>query len=210
MRTAARPLLLGLAAVISAFVAASLQASPSTAGLLPGCESQQLEQPFLRWLDPLQYTLAPNGGFEDGSTFWTLTGGARVVSGNESFYVHSGTDSNSLALPTGASATTSKICVGLLNPTVRLFVRNTGSILSTLKVEVLVEDASGETHSSLVGIVLGGRTWQPTLPLLYVQNLRSLPLLTDGAANVSFRFTAQGPLGAWRIDDVYVDPFKGV
>jgi hypothetical protein len=210
MKTAARPLLLGLAAALSALVAASFNASPSSAGLLPGCDDQQLEQPFLRWLDPMQYALAPNGGFESGSTSWTLTGGASVVTGNESFYVHGGADGKSLALPAGASATTSEICVGLLDPTVRLFVRNTGSPLSTLKVEVLVRDATGKTHSSLVGLLLGGRTWQPTLPLLYVQNLRSLPLLTDGATNVSFRFTAEGLLGAWRIDDVYVDPFKGV
>jgi hypothetical protein len=210
LRTAARPLLLGLAAAVSAVVAASFGTSPSTAALLPTCEGQELERPFLRWLDPLNYVHAPNGGFESGSTSWTLTGGAKVVSGNESFYAHSATDSKSLALPTGASATTSDMCVGLLDPTVRLFVQNTGSVLSTLKVEVLVTDASGQTHSSLVGLVFGGRTWQPTLPLLYLQNLTALPLLTDGTTNVSFRFTAQGLLGAWRIDDVYVDPFKGV
>ena len=210
MRTAARPLFVALAAV-AAVVAAVLSASPtSSASLLPGCEHQTLERPFQSWLDPLSYVLAPNGGFEEGAAGWTLTGGAKVVSGNESFYVGGPTDSKSLSLPTGASATTSDVCVGLLDPTVRLFVMNTGSPLSTLKVEVLVTDASGKTHSSLVGLVLGGRAWQPTLPLLYLQNLRALPLLTDGTTSVSFRFTAQGLLGGWRIDDVYVDPFKGV
>jgi hypothetical protein len=191
-------------------MAGAFTTQPAAADLLPGCEGQTLERPFLRWLDPLHYTLAPNGGFEDGSAGWALTGGAKVVSGNESFYVRSGADSKSLSLPTGASATTSEMCVGLLHPTVRLFVSNTGSILSTLKVEAVVTDSSGKTQTSLVGLVLGTRTWQPSLPLLILQNLQSLPLLTDGTTSVSFRFTAQGVFGSWRIDDVYVDPFKGV
>jgi hypothetical protein len=210
MNTAARPLIIGLIALALAVITAVLHAPASSAGLLPACEERALEQPFLRWLDPANYVLAPNGGFESGSTSWALTGGAKVVSGNESYYVRSGSDSNSLALPSGASATTSEVCVGLLDPTVRLFVVNTGSPLSTLKVEALVRDASGQTHAALVGVILGTRTWQPTLPVLFLQNLRALPLLTDGTTSVSFRFTAQGLLGAWRIDDVYVDPFKGV
>jgi len=210
MTTAARPLLVGLAALITAFIAAGFHAPPASSEVLPGCEHEALEQPFLPWLDPMHYALAPNGGFESGSASWTLTGGARVVSGNESFYVRSGSDSKSLALPTGASATTSEVCVGLLDPTVRLFVQNTGSLLSTLKVEAVVRDADGRTHTSLVGLVVGTRSWQPSLPLLMLQNLRALPLVTDGTTSVSFRFTAQGLLGVWRIDDVYVDPFKGV
>jgi hypothetical protein len=210
MTTAARPLLVGLAALASALVAAAFTASPSSAGLLPRCDSQTLQQPFLRWLDPMNYVLAPNGGFEDGSAGWALTGGAKVVSGNESFYVRGGADSKSLSLPTGASATTGEMCIGLLHPTVRLFVSNTGSMLSTLKVEALVTDASGKSHTSPVGLVLGTRAWQPTLPLLILQNLRSLPLVTDGTTSVAFRFTAQGLLGSWKIDDLYVDPFKGV
>jgi hypothetical protein len=132
------------------------------------------------------------------------------VSGNESFYVRSGADSKSLSLPTGASATTSEMCIGLLHPTLRLFVSNSGSVLSTLKVEAVVTDSSGKTHASFVGLVLGTRAWQPSLPLLILQNLKSLPVVTDGTSRVAFRFTAQGLFGSWRIDDVYVDPFMGV
>jgi hypothetical protein len=53
-------------------------------------------------------------------------------------------------------------------------------------------------------VVLGGSAWQPTLPFPVVANL--LPLLPGQMTPVAFRFTARG--GAWRIDDVYIDPWK--
>src|SRR5438445_11535449 len=58
-----------LPAVLALF--ALTVASPAHAGVLvssaPDCNSESLSQPFLRWLDPLGYTLVPGGGFEAGS-----------------------------------------------------------------------------------------------------------------------------------------------
>ena len=59
---------------------------------------QPLERPFLRWLDPAQYTLLPGGTFESTLTGWTLSG-ARVVSGNEPYYVHGKSGKQSLSDP---------------------------------------------------------------------------------------------------------------
>jgi hypothetical protein len=174
-----------------------------------GCPDYPLERPFLRWLDPAHYTLAPNGGFESGSSAWSLTGGARVVAGNEPFHVRAPEDKYSLALPSGSSATTGTTCVRMLDPTIRLFVRNTGSLLSTLKVQVLYEDPLGMRRVQTIALLVATARWTPTLPTLFLANLQYPPVLTDGTVDVAFRFTPQGSLGGWAIDDVYVDPFKG-
>ena len=44
--------------------------------------------PVSRWGDGGRYFLLDNGGFKSGSTGWTLAGGAKVVSGNESYAVN--------------------------------------------------------------------------------------------------------------------------
>jgi hypothetical protein len=183
-------------AVTTAFLAT---AAPAQAA----CPDQTLEQPFLRFLDPMRYTLAPGGSFEDGAPGWQLRGDATVVAGNETYYVGGKADAYSLYLPSGSSATTPPICVGIEYPTLRFFAANRGSILlSTLKVDVLVAGLPVP-----IGIAAGGSAWQPTLPMLVVKNLLS-PLASDGSVDVRFRFTPVGLGAKWQIDDVYVDPFK--
>src|SRR6185503_2800287 len=113
---------------------------------LLGC-GYAASNPFLRFLDPLPYTLAPDGGFEGGAAGWQLSGGARVVAGNESFML-SGPGSKALQLPAGSSATSPPMCVGLLLPVVR-FVTQGGALLSNLNVEAVWTNASGG-QSSLV------------------------------------------------------------
>ena len=53
----------------------------------------QLSAPFTPWLDPMHYTLLPGGSFEGGAAGWTLSGGARVMSGNETYKVNGAGDS---------------------------------------------------------------------------------------------------------------------
>jgi hypothetical protein len=89
--------------VLATAVAALLvPAAPASAGLLDGCDDRALERPFLRFLDPLAYTLVPGGDFES-SAGWTLAGGARIVDGNEPWKVHGASDSHSLSLPSGST-----------------------------------------------------------------------------------------------------------
>jgi hypothetical protein len=194
-----------------AAVAAAMLLLPQiahAAGEAGRCPDYPLERPFVRWLDPLNYTLAPNGGLEAGATSWRLQGGAQVVPGNESFYVGGPEDRSSLYLPASSSATTETTCVELIDPVVRLFVRNQGSLLGTLKVEALYKDAFGIDRAMTVGLVVGTPAWKPTLPIPILAQLTHPPLVTDGHVDVAFRFTPVGPGSAWRIDDVYVDPFK--
>jgi hypothetical protein len=169
------------------------------------CEEQTFEQPFLPWADVASYVLAPNGAFEQGGG-WTLSGGASVGGGNESFYVHGGGESASLALPGGSVATSGAMCVGIEHPTLRIFARNTGASLSVLTVDVLFEDAAGSVHALTIGRLNGGPQWQPSAVMPIVVNL--LPLLPGERTAVAFRFSAQNDRGSWQIDDVYVDPYR--
>jgi hypothetical protein len=200
-----------VAVVLAALALAAAPADAAEAGV-GGCPSSTLEQPFAPWLDPFGYVLVPNGGFESGAAGWTLGWTATVAPGNESFSVGGAHDSRSLSLPPSSSATSSGICVDGASPDLRLFVKNTGSLLSTLAVEVLYTDALGEDRAITVARVAGGSSWQPTPPIPLLANLTALPLVTNGTTTLAFRFRAEGVLGVlggWRIDDVYVDPFKG-
>ncbi len=195
-------------AVLLAAIAAAL--APSRAqGVITSCGDVVLEQPFLRWLDPAYYVLTSDGGFEAAAPAWTLQGAATAVDGNEPFFVRAPTDARALSLPSGSSATSAPHCVGVADPTLRFFYVNDGSWLSKLRVDVLYTDVLGLKRTATIATLYSGSRWQlsPALPLF--ANITSLPLAPFGSTDVQLRFTAQGTNGAWRIDDVYVDPFKG-
>jgi hypothetical protein len=181
--------------------AAVVGATAQTGRAAITCPGQTYVQPFIPWLDFANYVMIPNGSFEsiDG---WALSGGAAQVAGNEPFYVNDSGDSNSLALPPGASAVSPSMCFTLLHPDLRFFARNTGSPTSTLQVDVIT-NVLGLRVTTPVAALVAGASWQPTAPLPFLTNL-----LSPVSEGVQFRFTAQGRGGAWQIDDDYVDPFK--
>ena len=197
-------------ALLLALMTCALAATSAQAGVLVQsagtCATQPTARVFLPWLDPLNYAAVSGGGFETGAAGWTLAG-ASVVSGNETYDVGGSGDSNSLSLPAGSSATSPVICVGLDGPVLRLFARNGGSLLSTLRVDVRFEDASGATRTLTVGVLAASRSWKPTLPIAVVANL--LPLLPGQTTPIAFTFTPLGAGGDWRIDDVFIDPRRG-
>jgi hypothetical protein len=189
---------------ITAIAAAAALAAPAQAGVLTksatDCGNPELTQPFARWLDNSHYKLVAGGAFEDGTAGWTLTGGARVVDGNASQKVNGASDSRSLSLPAGSSATTPPVCVGLDEPTLRYFAKST-SLLRTLTVSVQVQLELGVWVTLPIGVDLGG-AWHPSLPTLVVANL--LPLFPPDMTAV--RFTFRPLLGSFNVDDVFVDP----
>jgi hypothetical protein len=196
-------------AVVALVIALAAPARGATDDLVGTCPSSAYEQPFAPWLDFASYVPVPNGGLESGADGWSLDGGAAVVAENESFDVGGPQDTSSLSLPSGSTATTSSMCVDTWSPDLRFFARNSGSLLSTLKVEVLYTDALGQSHALPVALLVAGSKWQPTLPVAFLANLAAPPLVTDGTTSVAFRFTPLGSWSGWKIDDVYVDPFKG-
>jgi hypothetical protein len=196
--------------LLAVAVIAALPAAASAGVLVrttTSCASESLSQPFVPWLDGARYTLAPGGAFEAGGPNWNLAGSATIVAGSESFRVHAPGDARALRIPSGSSAQSPAMCVGLGHPTLRLFARRTGgSLLSTLRVDVLFEDNLGLLSSLPIGVVLAGSQWTPSLPLPVVANL--LPLLPGQQTPVAFRLTPQGG-GTWDVDDFYVDPWSG-
>jgi hypothetical protein len=174
--------------------------------ILPGsCSNQVDSHPFARWGDNNSYTLVTGGTFEAGGLPWALSSGANVAAGNESYYVNASSDHNSLSLPSGSSATSLPVCTSIYHPTLRLFVDNTGSASSRLRVEALYPGLLGGVQVARLGDLAGTSTWQPSPELqLTVTNLLATLSLQQTA--VAYRFTPEGTGGQWRIDDVYVDP----
>jgi len=191
---------LACAGATLAAVGSAQAATPARSSGL-SCPNQSLSQPFLRWLDPARYVLLQNGSLEK-TTGWSLKGGARLVAGNEPFSVNSPRDRSSLSLPAGSSATSPPTCITLLHPTLRFFAVNSGSPTSALAVDAIV-NLAGIRLSLPVGVLLAGSDWQPTLPLPFLTNL-----LAPLSGTVSFRFAPLGSGGGWRVDDVYLDPYK--
>lgn len=199
------------AAALAALVAEVL-ATGSFAGLatkpppVPDCPTQTLVQPFLPWHDQGAYFLASGGDFETGAAGWTLSGGAAVAAGNESFHVNSASDANSLALPTGASATSPQVCVTIHSPSLRFFATNGGGVRSMLAVSVNYTDKYGVARTATISTLRAGSNWSTTAQIQFLS--RIAPIVGGhGQTWVSFTFRPTSG-GAWRIDDAYVDPIK--
>ena len=198
----------GLLAAITAMAMTGALAAPASAGILTAsakdCGDESLSQPFAAFGDNAQYKIVPGGSFESTLPDWTLTGGAKVVSGNEPWKVGGSGHGKSLVLPVGSNVITAPTCVGLEEPTLRFFAKKNRGLLSTLAVSVYVKTSLGLVVPVPVGVVLGNGQWKATSPMLIVANL--LPLLPGDRTPVAFQFTPL--LGDWQIDDVYVDPMK--
>ena len=203
-----RAFALGLGTLAATIAAMGSTAAAANAALGVTCPDPT-STPFAAWGDTSNYVLAPDGGLENGAAGWTLTGGAKVVSGNESFSV-SGPGSHSLSLPAGSSATTPPMCIGAVSTKMRMFISNSGSAASKLHVQVIYGGGVGSLLGGLgsglglsdEGTFASGSAWQP-LPLPVTMLGGTLPLLTQ---YVQFRFTPLSAGGNWRIDDVYLDP----
>lgn len=196
-----------LFAATAAALALLAPAGSASAGVLSAsavdCPTYVSSKVFSDWLDPFSYALAPGGDLESSSG-WTFTGGAKLVAGNESFYVHGKLDKSSLLLPHGATATSAPMCVGLEKPTVRFFARRPSfALLPVMTLEGVYRDKSGATRSlPFVGAALAGSGWSLQLPSVATPSLLEL----GDHTMMQFRFRAVS--GDWQVDDLYVDPWR--
>jgi hypothetical protein len=198
VRRLARSLATAMAASLIATAGQAAAATPAAVTCIDAPSSKV----FLPWLDVFDYQRVPGGNFESGLAGWSTSGGAQVVTDNEPWKVGGAADSHALSLPKGASATSPPFCAGLGYPTVRLFSTGGGlPVLTSLKVELIYTDPNKLLRSFGLVPVLPSAAWQPSLPLL---TLSGLPLLTG--SSMAVRITAVG--AAFRVDDVYVDPYQ--
>lgn len=185
----------------------ALAGAPAANASLLGC-GQNTTTPFAQWGDNNDYVYVSNGGVESGSTGWSLSHGAAVVSGNEPFHVHGAGDSHSLYLPPGASAVSPAVCVGLDSPTVRFFAKGqTSGLFNGLKVDVLFKGPLGLPLSVPV-TTIGSQDWNPTRAALNLGSVLQILGLQGTTSNAQFRFTSVGSGTSFQVDDLYVDPWK--
>ena len=182
-----------------AALALSLGASSVDAGLGVACPDPTT-QPFRPWSDFAQYAAVPDGGFEAGASAWSLAGGAKVVAGNNPFFLRSSDDGFSLSLPAGSSATSPPMCISLLSSKMRFVMKGTRG--SSLRVKILYRGLV----SSTVGVLDGGSVdssgnWRPSPEVAMLGGV--LPLLTQ---SVQFRLVAT--TGTSQVDDLFLDPWK--
>jgi hypothetical protein len=166
-------------------------------------------QVFSPWQDSANYLLSPNGGFEFGSTGWSLSGGASVVNGNEPFYP---TGTHSLALPSGSTATSPTVCLGSSQLYIRMFGKDSGGTDSGLRVRVyfygLLNNLLGAKDFA---VFPGGGNWAPTGQVQSTGGLLTpLPIVSLlSSTSARIQITPLGSGSRWQIDDLYIDPCIG-
>ena len=155
---------------------------------------------FLPWGDLESYYFAPNGGFENGSTNWSLSGGAQVVAQNNEPWFLAGFGSHALQIPTGGSASIN-VCYGLTYPAVRAFAAGQGGD-ARIHVRVVSRSLLGVLSILDGGTFTAGSKWQPTPKISTLFSALAAPL---GSKSMQLQFTVES--GTAQIDDLFVDPF---
>jgi hypothetical protein len=145
------------------------------------------------------YAPIDEGTFEGSTDAWTLND-AKIVDGNEPWNVVSSTDSQSLSLSSGGSATSPSFCIDSHSPSFRFFAENTsGGKKSRLYVSVQLTDAQGNTVSTQACPMHGrGNSWELSPSFAFNP-------LDTGTVSAQIEFSTTH--GSWRIDDVLLDPY---
>lgn len=181
-----------------------------------GCTALPTTQAFSKYNDAAQYFLAPGGSFETGTPAWTLTSGAKIVSGNDGLGITSG--SKALQLPVGGTALSPAFCVDDSLPSFR-FSAKISSLDGGFAAIVVYRNEAGDVTkaqflSSAEGTYWNGaNTWSPS-PVSPLAT--KIPLLSSSGTTASVQLMFVGTTksyGAWvgstaTIDSVMVDPYR--
>jgi hypothetical protein len=190
--------------VVAAISALTFGTARGHAGLISGllsCPGVTYSQPFASWGDRSSYFLATGGSFE-GSSSWGLSGNAQIVEGNEPFFLNSSSDSHSLLLPPGSTATTPAMCLAALSPHMKVVGKASDG--SAVHVDVYATGLLGLIRLPVSATIDLGSSWAPSGQVtLLLQNVLALTNL--GKTSIVFRFSPIGSASV-QLDDVYVDP----
>jgi hypothetical protein len=177
-----------------------LTASAAATG---GCGFQNPSQVFAPWGDLASYALAPQGNLAS-TTNWSFTK-TTVAAEHDPFTA----GSNSLKLAEGSEAVSPAMCVDLSNPTIRLFLKDTGGNgKSALKVNVIYEDLNGNIQHLTLAKLRVGSSWAPSITIPIAVNILSTAN-ASGLTAVAFDFKAEGlqKNETLSLDGLYVDPY---
>jgi hypothetical protein len=187
---------------VVAAIALSATAATARADLLPsllGGNCGKTAVVFSPWGDSAGYYFASNGGFESGSTGWSLSGGAAVASGSEPWNL-AGSGSHSLVVPKGGTAAIN-VCYGLTYPAVRFVVKGNGAP-ATVLVRVVARSLLGVLSVLDGGTFTAGPAWAPSPKLSTLFSALAAPL---GTKSLQLQFSVDS--GSASFDDLFVDPF---
>ena len=191
-------------ALVAACFALAVAAQPAAAATTPTtCPDMVSSQVFAALGDTANYTPVIGGTFEGDMSGWTLNS-ASVAPGNEPWQVDGASDSNSLSIAPGGSATSPTFCVSSKTPSWRFFAHAANTSPGTV-LRVYVQTAvSGRVIKLPVAQYTGSNysSWSAT-PSMVLGKV----LPPNFNVNVQFVFAASSNGGAWSIDDVFVDPY---
>lgn len=168
------------------------------AGALPGaamaaeCPVQPTSKAFAQFGDLNDYYLAPGGAFETLS--WTKVGYVTLSDDNDPFNLSAG--QKSVKLDANESVSTS-FCVDRTMPHLRFVAKGDGQLNVTVSTAY-----AGSTNTSSGGLSPADhRVWSPSQFVML--NTGSIPAGESGTATITLRSSEQ-----WRIDNVFVDPYR--
>ena len=191
--------LLALATFAASTARADLIGSVSQLAL-PTCGTNS--HPFAQFGDNNSYFPFTNNGFESGTWGWSVSGATSIVTGNEPWYVN-GAGNRSLLLGAGATAASPLVCVSLVDPDWRMFVKSNanGALHAQIVFYGLLGNVTGVLNAADFDAA-GFASWGPSPT---VNSLLALPLATQYA---QLRLTNTASSGSWQVDDVFADPWE--
>ena len=168
------------------------------------CGFENPSQVFAAWGDSASYALAPQGDLAT-STGWTFKH-TTLAADHDPFSAAAG----SLVFAQGDSeAISPAMCVDLSNPTLRLFLKDTGGNgKSDVKIDVLYEDLNGNAQHLTLAKLRAGSSWAPSISIPIAVNILSTAN-ASGLTAVAFDFKVEGlqKNETLSLDGFYVDPF---
>ena len=166
------------------------------------CPGQVFEQAFLQFGDKRDYTLVPNGNFEDGLTGWDVSGDVELTPFSNPFRPDPGT--TALLMKPGSSVTSAPICASRGYPVARAFQQLVAAEKGprALRVEVLwpPREKGGQRSAKPAGRLSGSEVFAPSRKFAIGQGRAR-----RGTANIRFRFTVVGD-STYLLDDLLLDP----
>ncbi len=170
------------------------------------CQPPPLVNPFAQWRDTSGYFLAPGGSFDGAAAGWVLNGAELSNGSGAGFSFGSISASGSLTIGAGGSAISPSLCVNSTMPYIRFFARQV-SRGSDLLVQGVQPAGDGPAVPVTVTELPDGSmpSWGPADPIAVI----TASLAPGESVNGDLRFSVPGATGAWQIDDIYVDPYRG-
>ena len=159
------------------------------------CEGQTFSQPFATLNDFNYYTLVAGSQFNGPSEGWRLSDGAQIVQATRP----DGSIGGVLDVPEGSRAVSPPVCVTLLYPSARVYVRN---MEGSAALRVAVAYASTGIVARVAGLRGENESWTVSAPFSVLPELGGA-----GEETRAVRFVFTGRSGDTQLYGLYVDPW---